>query len=282
MNYRHAFHAGNFADVLKHAVLARILAHLSLKDAPFRVIDTHAGIGLYDLAGEEAEKTGEWRGGIGRVRAADLQDEAREILAPYFDALSAVAAHHGASAYPGSPLIAQHLTRADDRLIFIEKHPADVVTLELAIGRDARAKVIRLDGWTALNAYVPPKERRGLVLVDPPFEERDEFDRMVAALVRAHRKWSSGLFALWYPLKNVADTRAFIKALRAAGISKILRIELSVRQEVEGGPLAGSGMVVVNPPWSLEDDMRRLLPALVAILRQDRGAGWLVEWIRSE
>ena len=282
MNYRHAFHAGNFADVLKHAVLARILAHLAMKDAPFRVIDTHSGIGLYDLAGDEAEKTGEWRSGIGRLRAAELPVAAREVLTPYFETLSAVAAHHGASAYPGSPLIAQHLTRADDRMIFIEKHPKDVLALEDAIGRDARTKVIRLDGWTALNAYVPPKERRGLVLVDPPFEEKGEFERMASALLRAHRKWSTGVYALWYPLKNAAETRAFMAALHAAEIPKMLRIELAVRREIDGGPLAGSGMIVVNPPWMLQDDMRRLLPTLVEVLQQGRGAGWIAEQIRSE
>ncbi len=282
MNYRHAFHAGNFADVLKHAVLARILAHLAEKDAPFRVIDTHSGIGLYDLAGDEAERTGEWRGGIGRLRATELPEKAREVLAPYFETLSAVAAHHGPSAYPGSPLIAQHMTRADDRLIFIEKHPKDVLALEEAVGRDARAKVIELDGWTALNAYVPPKERRGLVLVDPPFEEKGEFERMVAAIARAHRKWSTGVYALWYPLKNAAETRAFIDALHATEIPKMLRIELAVRREVEGGPLAGSGMIVVNPPWKLQDEMRRLLPPLTEILQQAPGAGWIAEFIRSE
>lgn len=282
MNYRHAFHAGNFADVLKHAVLARILAHLAMKETPFRVIDTHSGIGLYDLAGDEAERTGEWRAGIGRLRAADLPETARAVLAPYFETLSAVAAHYGSSAYPGSPLIAQHLTRADDRLIFIEKHPKDVGALEEAIGRDARAKVIHLDGWTALNAYVPPKERRGLVLVDPPFEEKGEFNRMVSALARAHRKWSTGSYALWYPLKNPAETRAFIAALHATEIPKMLRIELAVRREVAGGPLAGSGMIVVNPPWMLQDEMSRLLPTLAEILQQAPGGGWAAEHIRSE
>jgi 23S rRNA (adenine2030-N6)-methyltransferase len=282
MNYRHAFHAGNFADVVKHVVLARILFHLGKKDAPFRVIDTHSGIGLYDLAGDEAARTGEWHGGIGRIRDAAWPAEIREILAPYFETLEAVRGLHGLSAYPGSPLIAQHLSRAQDRLIFIEKHPKDVIALEEAVGRDVRAKVIALDGWTAFNAYVPPKERRGLVLVDPPFEEKGEFDRMVDALAKAHRKWPTGIYALWYPLKNPVDTRRFLRALQDTGIPKMLRIELAVRRETEGGPLAGTGMIVVNPPWTLADEMRRLLPHFCKVLRQTADADWISNDLTGE
>lgn len=282
MNYRHAFHAGNFADVVKHVVLARILFHLAKKDAPFRVIDTHAGIGLYDLAGDEAERTGEWRGGIGRIRDAVLPPEIRELLAPYFETLEAVRGLHGPSAYPGSPLIAQHLSRAQDRLIFIEKHPKDVIALEEAVGRDVRAKVIALDGWTALNAYVPPKERRGLVLVDPPFEEKGEFGRMAEALARAHRKWPTGVYALWYPLKNPVETRGFLRALKETGIPKMLRVELTVRRETEGGPLAGTGMIIVNPPWTLADEMDRILPHFCRILRQTSDAEWISTDLTTE
>ncbi len=282
MNYRHAFHAGNFADVLKHAVLARILVHLGRKEAPYRVIDTHSGIGLYDLAGDEAERTGEWRGGIARLLAADLPADARELLAPYLDAITAVRGLYGPSAYPGSPVIAQHLARADDRLVFIEKHPKDVGSLGEAIGRDKRAKVIELDGWTALNAYVPPKERRGVVLIDPPYEEKNEFPRLVQSFVKAWRKWPTGVYALWYPLKNPSDTRAFMRALEDAGIPKMLRIEIAVRTEVEGGPLAGSGLIVVNPPWMLQEEMRRLLPVLCGVLKQDRNADWIASTIGGE
>ena len=184
MNYRHAFHAGNFADVLKHLVLARMLTALRAKDTPFRYLDTHAGIGLYRLDGEEALRTGEWIDGIERLRAP-FPDEIEVILAPYRDAVAQVRATHGAQTYPGSPLVAAALMRAQDKAVLIEKHPQDVQTLHALMARDRRCKVIELDGWTALNAMIPPPERRGLVLIDPPFEARDEMARLGLALVSA-------------------------------------------------------------------------------------------------
>src|SRR5580704_6989195 len=209
MNYRHAFHAGSFADVLKHAVFARILGHLGEKAAAFRVIDTHAGAGLYDLASAPAARTGEWRDGIGRLLAAELPDDIRALLAPY---LAAVTAANGGQAqnqalgqalrhYPGSPLIALSLMRPQDRLVACELEPRAAAALK-GVLRDRRAKVLALDGWTALGAYVPPKERRGVVLVDPPFEEAADFTRLASALAAAHRKWPTGIYLLWYPIKE--------------------------------------------------------------------------------
>jgi 23S rRNA (adenine2030-N6)-methyltransferase len=282
MNYRHAFHAGNFADVFKHAVLASVLRYLTQKEAAFRVIDTHSGTGLYDLAGVEAERTGEWRSGIGRLLERDLQPALAGFLAPYLDVLAMVRGYAGPAAYPGSPLIAQNLCRADDRMIFVEKHPVDVGLLRQAIGRDRRAKVLELDGWTALSANIPPKERRGLVLIDPPFEVPDEFERMGKELVRAWKKWPTGLFMLWYPLKNPDQTRLFMRALAETGIPKMLRLELMARRETVGGPLAGSGMIVINPPWTLEGELRTALPGLRDLLGVDPGASWMCDWIARE
>lgn len=227
MNYRHAYHAGNFADVMKHALFARLLVHLRKKPAPFRIIDTHAGIGLYDLAGEKASKTLEWRDGIGRL-AEPLADEAEALLEPYRAALAAAQERGGASAYPGSPFIAAQGMRREDRAIFIEKHPRDVVRLREAMGRDKRCKVIELDGWTALNAMIPPPERRGIVLIDPPFERPDEFAHLGAALASAVAKWPTGIYAVWYPVKDVRDVDAFAALLARAGLRKVLRLELMV------------------------------------------------------
>ena len=171
MNYRHAFHAGNFADVLKHAVLARIVAHLGLKPAPFRYLDTHAGAGVYDLSSEAAQRTGEWRGGIGRLHDEALAPAAEAVLEPYRRALARVDPERTLRLYPGSPEIVRALARQEDRLLLVEKHPEEAAALRYRFGGDARVRVVERDGWTALGAFLPPKERRGLVLVDPPFEE---------------------------------------------------------------------------------------------------------------
>jgi 23S rRNA (adenine2030-N6)-methyltransferase len=199
MNYRHAFHAGNFADVMKHVVLTRVLLHLRRKETPFRVIDTHAGIGLYDLAADEALRTGEWRDGIGRLETP-LNPDAEALLAPYREVLARMRQEFGADAYPGSPAIARDALRAGDRAIFVELHPDDGALLARRFNR-GRSKVLHLDGWTALHGLIPPPERRGLVLIDPPYEDRDELVRLAGEVTRAVRKWPTGIFALWYPIK---------------------------------------------------------------------------------
>ena len=281
MNYRHAFHAGNFADVLKHAVLALVLKYLGLKNQPFRVIDTHAGIGLYDLGAEEAQRTGEWQHGIGRLAGDALPEAARAVLAPYLEAVGAVRARDGQAAYPGSPLIAQHFLRAEDRLILNEKHPQDRPRLEWAIGRDRRVKILGLDGYVALNAHVPPPERRGLVLVDPPFEDKQEFTALMRGFARAYAKWPTGTYLLWYPLKNPEQSEGFVKAICSLTPERLLRIELAVRGFAAGGPLYGSGLLVVNPPYVLGAQMRALLPDLTALLEQGQGAFWRCDWLGS-
>jgi 23S rRNA (adenine2030-N6)-methyltransferase len=263
MNYRHAFHAGNFADVVKHAVLARIVAHLKEKPAPFRVIDTHAGAGLYDLAGPEASRTGEWRNGIAKLLAADLAPETRALLAPY---LAAVAALNpaGLKLYPGSPVLLQHWLRPQDRLTACEAEPGAAQALAARLRGHRRASAIKIDGYTALNAYVPPKERRGLVLMDPPFEESDEFERLPEALSGAHRKWPTGTYAFWYPVKDAAETERFARRLARLAIPRILRAEVTLPAPADR--LRGSGIIVVNPPWRLEGELGVLLPALARAL----------------
>src|SRR5262249_49983279 len=222
MNYRHAFHAGNFADVFKHAVLVRILVHLREKPAAFRVIDTHAGSGVYDLGGTEAGKTLEWRDGIERLRCAKLNDAVAALLASSLDAVAALNPGSALTAYPGSPKLVQSLIRKQDRLIACELEPEAAAALKLALRRDPRAKAIAIDGWTALTAYVPPKERRGLVLIDPPFEQPNEFSSLAQGLTAAHRKWPTGLYLLWYPIKDQAEVATFIRTLSRSGIGKML------------------------------------------------------------
>lgn len=282
MNYRHAYHAGNFADVVKHLIVTRIVLYLQRKDQAFRVIDTHAGIGRYDLQGIEAGKTNEWQGGIGRLLEAKVDAKVAELIQPYLDIVRAENADGAMRHYPGSPLIVRHLLRRQDRLSALELHPEDAEMLAETFASDIQVRVTELDGWLALGAHLPPKEKRGLVLVDPPFEVAGEFDRLVDGLARAHKRFSGGTFALWYPVKDRQEVRRFVTALRETGIPKILRTELVIRAPSPEPRLDGTGMIVVNPPYTLEDELRTILPALVKILGETQGADFALDWIRGE
>ncbi len=276
MNYRHGFHAGNFADVFKHALLARLLLYLTRKETPFRVIDSHAGEGAYDLAGDEAERTGEWRSGIARL--ADLSaapSAARDLLAPYLDCVGPLDAEGRPALYPGSPLIAQKFLRANDRAIFCELRPDAYEALRLRFARDRRIKTIHIDGYTGASAFTPPKERRGLVLIDPPFEQKGEFFAMFDAFREAHGKWPTGIYALWHPIKDAAEAGAFYEALRSSGIKRILRLALCVGGVSER--LRRTGLVVINPPFVFESEAAAVLPALAERLAQGPGAGFEIE-----
>ncbi|MET3583292.1 23S rRNA (adenine2030-N6)-methyltransferase [Mesorhizobium robiniae] len=279
MNYRHAYHAGNFADVVKHVVLCRLVEYLKQKDKAFRVIDTHAGIGRYDLSSTEAQKTGEWQGGIGRLVDAEISTPAAALLAPYLEAVRSLNPEGGVKKYPGSPLIARHLMRKQDRLSAIELHRQDAARLRALFQGDFQTRVIELDGWLALGAHLPPKEKRGLVLVDPPFEEEGEFARLVDGLQKAHKRWPGGIYALWYPVKDRKAVAAFRKALVQSGIPKLLDIGFEIRPPSPEPSLDGSGMVVVNPPFTLEGELRTLLPALHRLLVVEQPAHWTLEWL---
>ncbi len=282
MNYRHAYHAGNFADVVKHAVLVRLVEYLKQKDKAFRVLDTHAGIGLYDLTSIEAQKTGEWRGGIGLLLDAAVEPKAGALLAPYLEAVRALNPDGGLSRYPGSPLIVRRLLRRQDRLSAAELHPEDAERLKACFEDDFQVRVMQLDGWLALGAHLPPKERRGLVLVDPPFEVEGEFARMIEGLWKAHRRWPGGIYALWYPIKDRAAVAAFRAGLADSGIPKILDIRFEVRAPSPEPRLDGSGLIVVNPPFTLENELRALLSELKRLLAEDDGAGWSLQWLAGE
>ncbi|HEX2553649.1 MAG TPA: 23S rRNA (adenine(2030)-N(6))-methyltransferase RlmJ [Microvirga sp.] len=269
MNYRHAFHAGNFADVMKHALLVRILAYLQRKETPLRVIDTHAGIGLYDLSSDEARRTGEWGEGIGRLDTP-FAPQVEAILAPYRAVVAAVRARHGPKAYPGSPAIVREMLRRQDQGVFVELHPKDHATLSERYNAVTNLKVLHLDAWIALHALIPPKEKRGLVLIDPPFEEPNEMQRLGDELLRAVAKWPTGTYAAWYPVKDLAPVDKVVKALDAALGRPALRLELYIDRPDDPARLNGSGLLVVNPPWTLRDEAETLLPALAERLSRGR------------
>ena len=282
MNYRHAYHAGNFADVVKHVIVTRIVEYLKRKDGAFRVIDTHAGIGQYDLSSEEAQKTGEWCSGIGRLLDAKLAPEAASLLARYLETVQAQNPDGMLATYPGSPLIMRHLLRKQDRLSAIELHPHDARTLKNLFEGDFQTRVLELDGWLALGAHLPPKEKRGLVLVDPPFEKEDEFGRLVEGLQKAHRRWPGGIYALWYPIKDRSAVNRFRADLSKTGIAKILDVRFDIRSAPAEPRLDGTGMIVVNPPFTLEEELSVLLPALHNLLAESPNAKWAVTWLAGE
>jgi 23S rRNA (adenine2030-N6)-methyltransferase len=277
MNYRHAFHAGNFADVIKHIVLARILTYLQEKPAAFRVIDTHAGAGLYDLESEEAQRGGEWLSGIARIMQARLSNQTAALTKPYLDIVRAFNPPGALKVYPGSPLIARGLLRPQDRLVACEVEPIARKALIDALRRDTQARVVDLDGWVALPAFVPPKERRGVVLIDPPFEAKDEFDRLGETFSEAFAKWPTGIYVIWYPVKNRRATEALAQLVaRAAAAAKppgkCLRLEFSVAPQTAGAPLASTGLLIVNPPFTLQSELKTILPELEKPLGQGGAA----------
>ncbi|MGC9956935.1 23S rRNA (adenine(2030)-N(6))-methyltransferase RlmJ [Roseiarcus sp.] len=283
MNYRHAFHAGSFSDVLKHAVLARILVHLKRKEAPFRFIDTHAGAGRYDLSGDEARRSPEWREGIARVLMARPPAPVGELLRPYLQAVGPHDAEGRPVAYPGSPAIAQTLMRAQDRIALCEANPDEREALIAALGRDRRLSIVSTDGYVALNAYLPPKERRGVILIDPPFEAPGEAGGIVHALERALRKWPTGAYVAWRPIRDARDDARFLNAVAALGAPNILRLELDIGPGPIGAhgqePLTRAGLLVVNPPHPLVGEARTLLPWLAQTLGRGEGGKQLCDWV---
>jgi len=257
VNYRHAFHAGNFADVVKHVALVSILLHLRKKDKPFRVIDTHAGRGLYDLESEAAVRTGEASGGIAQLGDISTGPAA---LATYLD----IVRNAGAARYPGSPLIAAQLLREGDKLVAIERHPDDEQALALSLARFKNVKCFCADGYQRLAALLPPPERRGLVLIDPPYEDADEFVRLADALAAARKRFATGIYLVWYPIKSVAASDALSGEVLADGSEDVLRITVDVgranRDDKER--LSAAGLLVVNPPYGFAEEMQAVTEIL--------------------
>ncbi len=284
MNYRHAFHAGNFADILKHAVHALLLDAMQRKDKGFLVLDTHAGRGLYDLAGEAARRTGEAEGGVHRLLSAVSQtpEAVPEALEGLLAAIRAENPEGGARYYPGSPRIAAHVLREQDRLVVCEPLPEEASVLRghlLALGRRVQWQE---DGWAALKAVLPPLERRGLILIDPPYERADEFDVLIEALREAFRRFPTGVYAIWYPIKDRPPLARFHRRLAAMTPGTLLRVELCLHPDRTATRLNGSGLVIVNPPWPLAERLAELVPWLWRVLGADPEAPWHVDWLVDE
>lgn len=275
MNYRHIYHAGNFADCLKHAALVAVLRHMRNKETPFAVIDTHAGRGLYDISGPQAKKTGEAGDGILRLLA---RRDLTGVLADYADIVRSFGEGH----YPGSPLIAANLLRPQDRLVAIEKHPEEREALVSALAGAKGVRAILGDAYRELPRLLPPRERRGLILIDPPYETEDEFARAARSLVEAHKRFATGIFLFWYPAKMRANIAATEGELLNAGISSLLKLELNVdtpqeRSDGRGSPLSETGLLAVNPPYGFAQEMRIAVAYLAQALARGPGARGSVE-----
>lgn len=281
MNYRHAFHAGNFADVLKHIVLTRILVHLKAKETPFRVIDTHAGTGLYNLEADEARRTGEWREGIALVGDKPPPARVAELIAPWYQLCQGLMAQ-SPPLYPGSPWLAADLTRDQDRLVFCEKHPEDAARLKGNFTRGKRVKVMEGDAWSLLPGLLPPPERRGLVFIDPPFEEDNEFRTIAEGLTQAMRRWATGTYAVWYPIKGMREVEAFARRVAGLPAGRILRFELSRYAVQRIDRLNGCGMIILNPPWKLDEDLRAVGDYLAPLFAKEGGGFLRLDWLKHE
>ena len=279
LSYRHSFHAGNHADVLKHTVQSLIIESLKEKDKPFLYLDTHAGAGRYQLSGEHAERTGEYLEGIARIWA---QESVPEELKTYLEAVSALNPRGDLRFYPGSPLIAAHLLRDHDKLNISELHPSDFPLLRNEFSRDNRARVVREDGYQQLKSQLPPSSRRGFVLIDPPYELKSDYQAVVKGIQEGHRRFATGTYAVWYPVVLRQQIKRMVKDFQATGIRKILQIELVVRPDSDQRGMTASGMIVINPPWKLESQMKSVLPWLHKVLVPEGTGHTLVEWITPE
>lgn len=274
MNYRHAFHAGNFADVHKHVTLLALIESLKRKDAPFMVLETHAGAGVYDLLGSEASRTGEWQDGIGRINA---KSKAPAIARAYLDQVRALNPGGVLRLYPGSPALAAANLRPQDRLVLCELEPGANAALREALKGRKGVAIHQRDGWEALKGLLPPREaKRGLVLIDPPFEAADELDRLAEALIATRKRWPQGVLAAWYPIKDRPPIDRFLRKLQQAGLTDLLVSELCIHPPVTGIRLNGSGMVIVNAPWKLDKTLHEATAWLHDHLNQAADAPWRV------
>lgn len=266
LSYRHGFHAGNFADVLKHIVLVELLDYLTRKDKPFEYIDTHAGAGMYRLDSPQSGKTAEYQGGIGRLSAEDFPE-----LSRYLSLVQRANGGDRLNCYPGSPWLAQQYLREKDRAWLYEAHPADFASLERLMAADRHIRCNSGDGFKGLLAHLPPTAKRGLVLMDPPYEVKSDYQKVVESLSKAHRKFPSGVYALWYPVVERSRIETIERQLCNSGIRSIQLFELAIQADSPERGMTGSGMIVINPPWTLFGWMQQLLPKLLATLGKADG-----------
>lgn len=279
LSYRHGFHAGQHADVFKHLVLTWLVRALLHKEKPFFYLDTHSGAGRYDLGSAMACKNREYETGISPLWTIG---DAPEAVKDYLESVRALNSDGKLRFYPGSPRIVRHYLRAGDRMALSELHPNEVKVLGEEFAGDKQVKIHPLDGYQALKALLPPPERRGLVLIDPAFELKDEWRRLLDAVKEAYRRWATGIFAVWYPIQDRATADDFLRRFKKSGIRKVLVAEFSILDPDETLRLNGSGMVIINPPWKLEEELRSLLPWLWQQLAVDGQGTWRVEWLVEE
>ncbi|OOF70985.1 23S rRNA (adenine(2030)-N(6))-methyltransferase RlmJ [Rodentibacter caecimuris] len=280
LSYRHSFHAGNHADVLKHIVLILILENLKLKEKGFFYLDTHAGVGRYRLSSAESEKTAEFKEGIGRLwQRTDLPKD----VAIYVDLIKKL--NYGNQElhyYAGSPLIAAQLLRSQDRALLTELHPTDFPLLRTNFKNFEQVSVKRDNGFQQLKSALPPRERRGLVLIDPPYELKEDYELVVRSVVEGYKRFATGIYAIWYPVVLRQQIKRMVRSLEETGIRKILQIELAIRPDTTQKGMTASGMIVINPPWTLEQQMKSILPYLTDVLAPEGTGNWLVNWICPE
>lgn len=279
LSYRHSFHAGNHADVLKHIVQTLIIESLKEKEKPFLYLDTHAGAGRYQLTNAHATRTGEYLEGIARLWQ---QEEVPELILPYLEAVSSLNTSGELRYYPGSPLLAAKLLREQDLLMLTELHPTDFPLLRTEFSRDKRVRVCREDGFGQLKSKLPPASRRGFALIDPPYELKQDYSAVVKGIVEGYKRFATGTYAIWYPVVHRQQIKRMIKELEATGIRKILQIELAVKPDSDQLGMTASGMIVINPPWKLASQMTSILPWLHKTLVPEGTGHTLVEWVVPE
>lgn len=271
LSYRHGFHAGNFADVLKHTVLVHTLEYMTQKEKPLRIIDTHAGAGVYKLGGFQAQKNREFDNGISRLWNATNPPTA---IARYLELVHAVNSGGPLQLYPGSPLFAQQLMRPIDHLFLHELHPADFQTLNECMQRDKRIKVAEADGFAGMQALLPPPDRRALVLIDPSYEVKSDYQLLVKQVVQAHKRFATGTYAIWYPVVLRQRIDDLELALKKSGIKNIQLMEFGLQADNPEYGMTSSGMILINPPWTLWQAMEEVLPWLVDTLGEEDGTAF--------
>lgn len=277
--YRHNFHAGNYADVVKHITLTALLQALQQKPKPFYLQDSHGGIGIYDLTSDESQKNSEYLSGISRLWQAENPPAAVQT---YLNIVRSFNSGGELRHYPGSPRLGHALLRADDRMVITELNSADCELLKEEFKRERQVTVHQQDAYQGIKAYLPPTERRGVVLIDPAYERKDEYERLIRGLQQGYRRWPTGIYAIWYPLMSSATRERWLSALKESGIRKIVTAELTIKPLQAEKTLCGSGMIIINPPWQLDQQLKNELEWLWPLLSETREGGVNVEWLVPE
>lgn len=279
LSYRHIYHAGNHADILKHITMSQICRHFIKKDSPFFYLDTHAGIGQYELNSEQAQKNKEYHSGISRLFSESAVPEAVEGLLEIVRDMNPT---DQLEYYPGSPKVVDYYTRQKDKLHLCELHPNDYPLLAALFPLKRKANVVKENGFAAVKAMLPPPQKRGFVLMDPPYEVKKDYQFVVKSLEEGYKRFPQGTFAIWYPVLGRQQADHLLKSVKATNIRNILLLELNVRDTEKERGMAGSGMIIVNPPWTLEQDAREFMPFLSKTLAEDQEANYQITWITPE